>query len=290
MRALIISGGGALGAQGGGVVEYLFKEEGMKYDIIIGTSTGALLSPMVALEKFDELKEAYTSMNQNDIFDINPFCKDGSISPQNAIQRIIRGKSTLGETQKLRKKIEYYLSESEYNQIKDSGIDVQCCVYNYELRQSEYKSVKDSNQQDYCDWMTASASVPIAMTTVKKNGYSYVDGGVSDHIPARSLFNYNITELDVIVHRTEDYVPTTAPKNILNHFMKVIDALQVEITKDDIDMIDNYCAINKVQTRIFYLPHKLTSNSLMFDKNTMLDQWNLGRNKKFNLKKIGYKK
>jgi predicted patatin/cPLA2 family phospholipase len=119
--------------------------------------------------------------------------------------------------------------------------------------------------------MTASASVPIAMSTIKKDGYSYVDGGVSDHIPARFLPNYDITELDVIVHRTEDYVPTTAPKNILNHFMKVIDALQVEITKDDIDMIDSYCALNKVQTRIFYLPYKLTSNSLMFDKDTMLE-------------------
>ena len=72
--------------------------------------------------------------------------------------------------------------------------------------------------------------------------------------------------------------------------MKVIDALQVEITKDDIDMIDSYCALNKVQTRIFYLPYKLTSNSLMFDKDTMLEWQNLGKNKKFNIKKIGYKK
>ena len=97
----------------------------MKYDIIIGTSTGALLSPMVALEKFDKLKEAYTSMNQNDIFDINPFCKDGSISPQNAIQRIIRGKSTLGETQKLRKKIEYDAYEKLSKAEKEKHIDVE---------------------------------------------------------------------------------------------------------------------------------------------------------------------
>ena len=80
MKALVISGGGSLGAWGGGVAEYLFNT-GNTYDVIVGTSTGALLSPMIAMNNFAELKSAYTSMNQNDIFDINPFCKDGSISP-----------------------------------------------------------------------------------------------------------------------------------------------------------------------------------------------------------------
>ena len=49
-RALVISGGGAKGAWGVGVIHALVKEKGHKYDIAIGTSTGSLIGPFVLIE------------------------------------------------------------------------------------------------------------------------------------------------------------------------------------------------------------------------------------------------
>ena len=65
-RGLVISGGGAWGAFGAGTIAALNK----KYDVIGGISTGALMSPLVALNEFDILKKAYTSVSDKDIFDL----------------------------------------------------------------------------------------------------------------------------------------------------------------------------------------------------------------------------
>jgi predicted patatin/cPLA2 family phospholipase len=49
MKALVVSGGGSKGAFGGGVAQYLIEEEKRDYDLLIGTSTGSLLVPFLAL-------------------------------------------------------------------------------------------------------------------------------------------------------------------------------------------------------------------------------------------------
>jgi len=73
MKSLVVSGGGSKGAFGGGVAQYLIEEEKKEYDLLIGTSTGSLLVPFIAIKKMDILKEAYTTVTQKDIFKINPF-------------------------------------------------------------------------------------------------------------------------------------------------------------------------------------------------------------------------
>ena len=49
MRALVISGGGSKGAYAGGVAQYLMEVQGKKYDMFLGTSTGSLLIPHLAV-------------------------------------------------------------------------------------------------------------------------------------------------------------------------------------------------------------------------------------------------
>ncbi len=73
MKALVISGGGSKEAYAGGVAEYLISEEKSEYDIFIGTSTGSLLLPHLALRKMDKIRTIYTNVNALDIFNINPF-------------------------------------------------------------------------------------------------------------------------------------------------------------------------------------------------------------------------
>ena len=49
------------------------KEKGKDYDLFVGTSTGSLMVSHLALGMLDELKELYTSVNQQAIFSNNPF-------------------------------------------------------------------------------------------------------------------------------------------------------------------------------------------------------------------------
>ena len=83
MKALVISGGGSKGAFAGGVAEYLINEQKQEYDMFVGSSTGSLLIPHLSIGKIDKVKEAYTSVVQNDVFNICPFIikkdRDGNL-------------------------------------------------------------------------------------------------------------------------------------------------------------------------------------------------------------------
>ena len=71
--ALVISGGGSKGAFAGGVAQYLIEETKHHYDLFLGTSTGSLLVSHLALNKIEEIKKAFISVTQDDVFDNCPF-------------------------------------------------------------------------------------------------------------------------------------------------------------------------------------------------------------------------
>src|SRR5689334_11996138 len=109
MRALVISGGGSKGAFAGGVAQYLLQNKRIHYDLFVGTSTGSLLIPHLALGNINKLHEIYTNVGMEQIFDINPFIikRKGraeyvTINHFNVIWQFIRGRRTFGESRKLR--------------------------------------------------------------------------------------------------------------------------------------------------------------------------------------------
>jgi len=66
-RLLVVSGGGARGAWGEGLSLYL-DSQGNRYAMAVGTSTGALMAPLILLREHEKLITAYTSVKQGDIF------------------------------------------------------------------------------------------------------------------------------------------------------------------------------------------------------------------------------
>lgn len=62
-RLLVVSGGGARGAWGVGLANYL-DSTGKRYAHVVGTSTGSLMAPLILLRKFSELNRAYTTTTQ----------------------------------------------------------------------------------------------------------------------------------------------------------------------------------------------------------------------------------
>jgi predicted patatin/cPLA2 family phospholipase len=112
MRALVISGGGSKGAFAGGVAQYLMEVRGNQYDLLLGTSTGSLLIPHLALGKINKIYDIYTNVNKHNIFNVSPFIikeKEGidivTINHFNVIKQFFKGKRTFGESQRLLKYI-----------------------------------------------------------------------------------------------------------------------------------------------------------------------------------------
>ena len=286
MKALVISGGGSKGAFGGGVAQYLIEEQGRDYDLLIGTSTGSLLVPFLAVKKLDRLKEAYTNVTQDDIFYINPFKikKDEMGSTKIGINYLnvlwnvsFRGKNAFGDASNLRKLIDKFMTERDYEIIRESGKEVLVCTTNLTLAQTEFKSTNEYGWKDYGDWMLASSSVPPFMEYITKGGYDYADGGILEHAPIQEAINRGATEVDVIILRKEhDILSPERIRNPFHYILRSIDIMMTEIGRDDVRLANLKAKQNNVKLNFYYTPRKLTNNSLIFNKEAMTEWWEEG--------------
>lgn len=190
MKALVISGGGSKGAFAGGLAEYLITGCKNEYKIFIGSSTGSLLVPLLSIGEIEKLKTVFTSVTQDDIFNIDPFIikkKNGifktSINRIGILKMFIKHRKTFGESENLRKLIGSLITEADFSNILQSGNDVIVTVSNLSTMSVEYKSAKDCSYEAYCDWIWASASLAPFMSLVTKDGHEYADSGMGNLIP-----------------------------------------------------------------------------------------------------------
>lgn len=308
-RILIVSGGGATGAWGGGVVETLHKQ-GIQYDAVIGSSTGSLIAPFVLTESFDELKEGYTGITDKDIFNVRPFKtkgkKRGQLRMWNALFRIISPKKTLGESKNLRKTIKRFFTQEEFELLRNSEKDFFVTVVNVLNDSIEYKSIHDpyldsmSSEEAYnrfVNWIWASANFPVFMSLHNERDQDgvkqyYFDGGIKESIPlerglalAREKGYRNI---DVIIHSTGD--PQLTEVDRVNKAMKLlnrtIDIFRSEVRENDVKFAESLGTLrlqgpnsDAIGVRIFYMApqdYNLIPNQLLFDKDKMLELWNIG--------------
>ncbi|MBT8234480.1 MAG: patatin-like phospholipase family protein [Saprospiraceae bacterium] len=287
MKALVISGGGCKGAFAGGVAEYLIDVKKNDYDIFVGSSTGSLLIPHLAIGRVDKIKKTFTNVGQEDIYSVCPFIitkkKDGSIKKVsinhgNTLKMFFKKKKTFGSHKALRKTIANTLSAEDYDLIQKSNKKVVTVVSNISRTVVEHKYVNDCKYEDYLDWMWASCSFVPFMSLVEKNGYSYADGGFGNYLPIEEAIDLGATEIDVIVLN-----PRRSPKknikinNAFDLLIKTMLFTQKQIAYNDVlrghlDSIYN----NDVRVNFIFTPYLLTEHSFYFDKKQMRKWWQEG--------------
>jgi NTE family protein len=213
-KVLVVSGGGARGAWGVGVVSVLYQMNG-GYRAVFGTSTGSLMAPFIILQKFDELEQIYGNISQSDIFNQNPFkltcdCTNFTASTKirgfKAVVRFIFGKKTFGESKNLLKLIHQKLTQDDYNLLIDYYHAYQAmfavAVTNTRTGNVEIKTDTGytKSRDDYdrlCRWIWASANEPIFMSYVRMDSSYYVDGGVREVIPIQDALQYAISNSQI---------------------------------------------------------------------------------------------
>lgn len=284
MRALVISGGGSKGAFAGGVAQYLLQKKGHTYDIFLGTSTGSLLIPHLALGNIDKLHSIYTSVNMEHIFDINPFIVKKknkinyvTINHLNVIWQFLRGKRTFGESKNLQKFIKANLSISEFEYLQSLPTDVIVTVTNISKNEAEYKSIKNCTYNEFCDWIWISSNYIPFMSLVKKGGSEYGDGGFSSLVPIREAIHRGATEIDVIILETEiTLTKTTLGKNPFSLMIDLFLFSLDQLGKHDVSIGKLSATNHNVKLNLYYTPTKLTNNALIFNPKKMKNWWQLG--------------
>src|SRR5690625_420785 len=284
MRALVISGGGSKGAYAGGVAEHLIRVQKRKYDIFVGTSTGSLLLTHLAVGEIDELYKAYTSVNQNSIFNRNPFVirKKGNreyvtINYLNTLMQFAKGKRTFGESENLKKLILKSISRERFEQAREKVQDLVVTVSNLTKSTVDYKSIKDFSYEEFCDWIWISCNYVPFMSLAKRNGYEYADGGFGSIVPIGEAINKGAKTVDAIILKSESMERLRVLGNnpfslMMNIFKFMLD--QVESG----NVIEGQMAarVNDVKLNLYYTPSKLIENSLYFNEELMRNWWQQG--------------
>ncbi|WP_375324571.1 patatin family protein [Flagellimonas sp. GZD32] len=284
MRALVISGGGSKGAFAGGVAQFLIQEAKHEYDLFVGTSTGSLLISHLALNKLDKIKEIYSSVDQDSIFNNCPFIikkKHGvetiAINHWNVVKNFIRGKKTFGESENLRKLIRKSITIEEFETLKDSNTDVVVTVSNLSLNQVEYKSINECTYDEFIDWIWISSNYTPFMSLVKKNGCEYADGGLGSLVPIEEALNRGATEVDVVVLHTEvNHLNRMSSKNPFDLITTIFGFMLDRIENQNVRIGKLVANQKDAIINFYYTPTILTTNSLVFNKERMTLWWKRG--------------
>ncbi len=190
-RALVFSGGGAKGAYQVGVWKALRKLN-MKFDIVTGTSIGAINAGMFAMDKYYLAKRMWMKIKNSDLFDIpndlsgsemyfylfKSFFKNGGLSFDKADAF-------------LRKEI----SEKK---IRKSKVDFGIVTYSIKNKQPKMLRVDDIPNGKLVDYIIASSTCFPAVATKKIDNDVFIDGGFYDNLPVNLAVEMGASEIVAI--------------------------------------------------------------------------------------------
>ena len=157
--SLVLSGGGARGIAHIGVIEELEKQ-GFDIFSVVGTSMGALVGGIYALEKIEEFKEWICTLDKLKVFSLVDF----SFSKQG----LVKG-------DKLLKKLQEFISDQNIEDLSIYYAAIASDIINQ--KEVVFKSGSVYNA------IRASIAIPTVFTPVKAENGLLVDGGIINNLP-----------------------------------------------------------------------------------------------------------
>lgn len=228
MRALVLSGGGANGAYQSGAVQFLVGDLRLRYDIICGTSVGALNG--AALAQFGHGQESQAADFLDRMW--TEISGDGSIYRKWAHGLLwhlpVLWHRSVYDTSPLAKLVRQNLSRER---LASSGKKFRAIAVAWGAGESSAWTEQD---EDVVDGVLASSSFPLFFAPVRARGVEWTDGGVRDITPLGHAIALGATEVDVIL---------CSPKGVSKDVDRRIGKLEqlqrlFEIMLDEIDAND----------------------------------------------------
>ncbi|WP_158859151.1 patatin-like phospholipase family protein [Lunatibacter salilacus] len=244
-KALVISGGGSKGAFAVGAIEKLLDELPIgNYDIVVGTSTGALIAPLAIAGKYNLLRILYTTVRTEDI-----------IVKDNIGNRL--GKDSIFEAGPLWNLLKKYYTDDLIIEILEGAQKLYLtttCLQTGELvvftnditakngRYYKVKLIKDP--MHFRRAVLASACMPVFMPPVQVNrdlvgdpdrNLQYVDGGVREYAGVNMAIDNGATHIFTILLSPEggDFTQNTYG-NLFGILERTIDIFMVDVGKNDL--------------------------------------------------------
>ena len=183
-NALVLSGGGSLGAIQVGAVRAL-AEAGIRPDVYIGCSVGALNAAFLAMDpnpaRIDQLEALWLSLDRNDVF---------PSSRRSVATHVIRGDAHLYEADGLHELVGRWVPAADLGMTQ-----APCHVVTTDLQTGSpsWWTGGDPHQV-----LIASASLPGLFPPVDMGGALHVDGGVTCPVPLQRALDLGAARIWVI--------------------------------------------------------------------------------------------
>lgn len=225
MRAVVLSGGGSKGSYQIGVWKALRKLK-IKYDIVTGTSVGALNGALMVQNKFHEAYKLWKEINMSTLFgeDIkNPKTKKELVK----IYRTNFFKNGGMEVVELQNLIDKNINKDTFFKSKINYGLVTINLSGKKALQLEKSKIK---QEKLSDYLIASASCYPAFQAKDIDGKKYIDGGMFDNLPINLAVKLGADEIIAVdlcapgvKQRVKDKknlkITTIKPNNKLSNFL-----------------------------------------------------------------------
>ena len=187
-EAVVLSGGGSLGAAQVGALRALF-EAGVRPDLFVGCSVGALNAAFLAVdptpERLDELERVWRRLGRNDVFGGGK-----RLSATATILHAVRRDDHLYEPDALRTLVRTWVP------LRDLGeTAVPCHVVTTDLVSGAPCWWSDG---DPVTVLTASACLPALFPPVPLGGSLHVDGGVTAPVPVERALDLGAVRVWVL--------------------------------------------------------------------------------------------
>ncbi|MGY1812473.1 patatin-like phospholipase family protein [Blastococcus sp. SYSU D00820] len=167
--AFVLGGGGVLGAAEVGMLQALF-ERGIRPDLVVGTSVGAINGALVAAEPassgVDRLRAVWEELTSRRIF---------AGSALGRIGTLLRTRTHVHSPDPLRELLEAHLPARTFAEL---AVPFQCIAASVERAAEHWFT-----EGDLVDAVLASCAVPGLLPPVEVGGEHYLDGGLVHSIP-----------------------------------------------------------------------------------------------------------
>ncbi|HET6201643.1 MAG TPA: patatin-like phospholipase family protein [Planctomycetota bacterium] len=258
---LVFSGGGAKGAFGVGVLSRIVERfPGLRWHVVTGTSTGALITPLAALGRDDpkalaDLRDFYLKARKDDIvdsnFELSEILKDIADLPEGIynfepLREIVR-KVLPPERLKA-------LANSEVAAVVNAvslqtGGLVLCTQDRHRpALEAWFEARKGSGTippyrflpfEHFLKGMVASASIPGGIQPVRAwrdPEEQLVDGGVIDIAPLRAAIAAGATDVLAVIMSPRSSPPQDGRlENLLDVALRAVDHLTAEVLRNDVE-------------------------------------------------------
>jgi len=235
-NALVISGGGSKGAFAVGAIERL-REAGIPWDVVVGTSTGALISPLVVTDEIQDLRALYTRVHTDDI-----------IRKRDLFDIILH--DAIHDSTPLWQLLNDTITPARYANIVASPVELYITTVNLQTGQIEYwnphhhgplgppAAAGPLSRETFLRAILASASQPVLMPNVRivEGGQQYVDGGVREVAPLKIAIDNGAEAIYAIVLSPTQETPSTATYAfVVDTLLRTLDLLIQEVIVNDVD-------------------------------------------------------